>query len=286
MSDVSKNVSLRAYQVQGALKPHALIRNVVAVASGKGGVGKSTTALNLALILSQQGFQVGLLDADIQGPSIPKLLGQEGVRLPPPVSEDAAALLKPLEIFGLKALSFAYLLPRSDQPVIWRGPMMSSALTQLFFQASWGALDVLVIDLPPGTGDILLTLAQKIPVTAAILVTTPSDVAIIDVVKAYRMFEKFGIFVAGLVNNMSHHRCSACGHEEALWGTGAPEKMAEALDIPILGALPLLTESELGLSPDSVSYALYDRIQAALLARIQSRPISYANHFPNIVVES
>ncbi|KOR43817.1 sodium:proton antiporter [Xanthomonas oryzae] len=222
-----------AHAVQGALAPHARIRNVIAVASGKGGVGKSTTAVNVALALCRLGARVGVLDADIYGPSVPAMLGLSGR----PESPDNKSI-EPLRAFGIEAMSIGLLVDQ-DTPMIWRGPMATSALTQLFNDTLWGDLDYLLIDLPPGTGDIQLTLSQKIPVAGAVIVTTPQDIATLDARKALKMFEKVEVPVLGIVENMAVHTCSNCGHREHLFGEGGGERMAAQYGVPLLGSLPL-----------------------------------------------
>lgn len=224
---------LAAHQVQKGLTPHARIRNVVAVASGKGGVGKSTTSVNLALALRRQGLRVGVLDADIYGPSVPAMLGLSGK----PESPDDKSI-EPLRAFGVDTMSIGFLI-EPDSPMIWRGPMATSALTELFTKTLWDDLDILLIDLPPGTGDIQLTLSQKIPVAGAVIVTTPQDIATLDARKALKMFEKVEVPVLGVVENMAVHTCSNCGHVEHLFGQGGGERMAEQYGVPLLGSLPL-----------------------------------------------
>ena len=222
-----------AHAVQQGLAVPTRIRNVIAVGSGKGGVGKSTTAVNLALALKALGARVGVLDADIYGPSVPAMLGLSGK----PESPDNKSI-EPLRAFGIEAMSIGLLID-ADTPMIWRGPMATSALTQLFNDTLWGDLDYLLVDLPPGTGDIQLTLAQKIPVAGAVIVTTPQDIATLDARKALKMFEKVGIAVLGIVENMAVHVCSNCGHAEHLFGQGGGERMAQQYGVPLLGALPL-----------------------------------------------
>jgi len=221
-----------ARKVQGELKPHAQIRNIIAIASGKGGVGKSTTAVNLALALVRDGARVGILDADIYGPSIPRMLGVKGQ------PETDGKRIIPHQAHGLKIMSMGFLVDE-DTPMIWRGPMVTSALQQLLGESEWGELDFLVIDLPPGTGDIQLTLVQKVPVAGAVIVTTPQDIALLDARKALQMFRKLDVPVLGVVENMSTHVCSQCGHAEPIFGSGGGEKMAADFDTPLLGQLPL-----------------------------------------------
>ncbi len=222
-----------AHRVQKGLAPHSRIRNVIAVGSGKGGVGKSTTAVNLALALHALGARVGVLDADIYGPSVPAMLGLSGR----PESPDNKSI-EPMRAFGVETMSIGFLVEQ-DSPMIWRGPMATSALTQLFNDTRWDDLDYLLIDLPPGTGDIQLTLSQKIPVAGAVVVTTPQDIATLDARKALKMFEKVEVPVLGIVENMAVHVCSNCQHVEHLFGEGGGQRMAEQYGVPLLGSLPL-----------------------------------------------
>ena len=222
-----------AHRVQPGLSPHPRIRNVIAVGSGKGGVGKSTTAVNLAVALQQLGARVGVLDADIYGPSVPAMLGLSGR----PESPDNKSI-EPMRAFGVETMSIGFLVDQ-DSPMIWRGPMATSALTQLFKDTRWDDLDYLIVDLPPGTGDIQLTLAQKIPVAGAVIVTTPQDIATLDARKALKMFEKVEVPVLGIVENMAVHTCSNCGHVEHLFGEGGGQRMAGQYGVPLLGSLPL-----------------------------------------------
>ncbi|WP_442683868.1 iron-sulfur cluster carrier protein ApbC [Stenotrophomonas sp. JC08] len=221
------------HRVQKGLSPHPRIRNVIAIGSGKGGVGKSTTSVNLALALKALGARVGVLDADIYGPSVPAMLGLSGR----PESPDNKSI-EPMRAFGVEAMSIGFLVEQ-DSPMIWRGPMATSALTQLFNDTRWGDLDYLLIDLPPGTGDIQLTLAQKIPVAGAVIVTTPQEIATLDARKALKMFEKVEVPVLGIVENMAVHTCSNCGHAEHLFGEGGGQRIAEQYGVPLLGSLPL-----------------------------------------------
>jgi len=222
-----------AHRVQKGLSPHPRIRNVIAVGSGKGGVGKSTTAVNLAVALQRLGARVGVLDADIYGPSVPAMLGLSGR----PESPDNKSI-EPMRAFGVETMSIGFLVEQ-DSPMIWRGPMATSALTQLFNDTRWDDLDYLLVDLPPGTGDIQLTLAQKIPVAGAVIVTTPQDIATLDARKALKMFEKVEVPVLGIVENMAVHTCSSCGHVEHLFGEGGGQRMAAQYGVPLLGSLPL-----------------------------------------------
>lgn len=231
--EVAVSARVRAHAPQPGLSPLARVKNIIAVGSGKGGVGKSTVAVNLALALARDGARVGVLDADIYGPSVPTMLGLSGR----PESPDGKSI-EPLRAHGVQAMSIG-LLVEQDTPMIWRGPMATSALTQLLNDSRWDDLDYLVVDLPPGTGDIQLTLAQKIPVAGAVVVTTPQDVATLDARKAIRMFEKVNVPVLGLVENMAMHACSSCGHVEHIFGTGGGERLAKEYGYPLLGSLPL-----------------------------------------------
>lgn len=215
------------------------VKNIIAVASGKGGVGKSTVAVNLAVALAQTGLKVGLLDADIYGPSVPTLLGIADQK---PVQEDDYLL--PLETHGIKAISMGFLM-NADTPLIWRGPMVQSAVQQLLRDVKWGALDVLVLDMPPGTGDAQLTVAQKVPLKGAVIVSTPQDIALIDAVKAVEMFRKVGVPILGLVENMSVFCCPNCGHESAIFGHGGARAKAAQMDVPVLGEIPLVADIRL-----------------------------------------
>ena len=266
---------LPSHAVQGELKPLAKARNIIAVGSGKGGVGKSTTAVNLALALAAEGLAVGMLDADVYGPSIPTMLGLSGK----PDSPDGKSIT-PMRAHGIEAMSIG-LLVGSDTPMIWRGPMATQALTQLLNDTRWGDLDVLVVDLPPGTGDIQLTMAQKIPVAGAVVVTTPQEVATMDARKALKMFEKVEIPELGLVENMAVHVCSQCGHSEHIFGSGGAQWMSEQYGVPVLGTLPL----EIGIrehgdagvpivvaQPDSAAAQAYRATARALLERLAQRP--------------
>ncbi len=229
--DISTKID--AHLVQAGLTVAPNVKNVIAVASGKGGVGKSTTAVNIALALAHEGARVGLLDADIYGPSVPLLLKLEGKP-----ALNAEEKMVPPARYGVQASSIGFLID-SDSPMAWRGPMVSQALQQLFGQTAWDHLDYLIIDMPPGTGDIQLTLSQKIPVTGAVIVTTPQDLALLDARKGLKMFEKTNIPVLGIVENMALHTCSNCGHEEAIFGAGGAMKMSADFDVPLLGQLPL-----------------------------------------------
>ncbi|GAB3353216.1 iron-sulfur cluster carrier protein ApbC [Lysobacter tyrosinilyticus] len=233
LSSLSINSRIAAHAVQEKLSPLPNVKNIIAVGSGKGGVGKSTVAVNLALALAADGAKVGVLDADIYGPSVPLMLGLTGR----PDSPDGKTI-EPMRAHGVEAMSIGLLVDQ-DTPMIWRGPMATSALTQLLTETRWGDLDYLILDLPPGTGDIQLTMAQKIPVAGAVVVTTPQDVATLDARKALKMFEKVEVPVLGLVENMAVHVCSNCGHAEHIFGEGGGQRMAAQYGVALLGSLPL-----------------------------------------------
>ncbi len=252
------------------------VKNIIAVASGKGGVGKSTTSVNLALALQKTGARVGLLDADIYGPSQPTMLGIGDGERPDQVGQHFIA---PIMAHGLQTMSIGYLVTE-DTAMAWRGPMAASALQQLLTQTSWDNLDYLVVDLPPGTGDIQLTLSQKVPVTGAVIVTTPQDIALIDARKAIEMFSKVEVPVLGIVENMAVHICSSCGHQEHIFGAEGGERMAEQFGVPLLGALPLdlsiRENSDSGVptvvsQPDSAIAAMYDEIAEAVVASLEKQ---------------
>ncbi|KRG83588.1 sodium:proton antiporter [Stenotrophomonas acidaminiphila] len=272
---VSQSVRAGAHRVQKGLSPHPRIRNVIAVGSGKGGVGKSTTAVNLAVALQQLGARVGVLDADIYGPSMPAMLGLSGR----PESPDNKSI-EPMRAFGVETMSIGFLVEQ-DSPMIWRGPMATSALTQLFNDTRWDDLDYLLVDLPPGTGDIQLTLAQKIPVAGAVIVTTPQDIATLDARKALKMFEKVEVPVLGIIENMAVHTCSSCGHVEHLFGEGGGQRMAAQYGVPLLGSLPL----EIGIreqgdagtpivaaAPDSAAAKAYVAAARRMVEELGKRP--------------
>ncbi len=279
-----------AHAVQRSLKPLPGVRNIIAVASGKGGVGKSTTATNLALALVQEGASVGLLDADIYGPSIPQMLGLAGKQ---PESSDGEKM-DPLEAYGLQTMSIGFMID-VDSPMVWRGPMVTQALEQLLSQTKWRDLDYLIVDMPPGTGDTQLTLAQKVPVTGAVIVTTPQDIALIDARKGLKMFDKVGIPILGLVENMSIHICSKCGHEEHIFGHGGGEKMCADYNAEFLGALPLeLAIREMADAgkptvvgaPESRAAELYRAIARRVAVKVAERAKDMSGKFPNIVVQN
>ncbi len=275
-------------QVQTGVKPLKSVKNIIAVGSGKGGVGKSTTAVNLALALVQEGAQVGILDADIYGPSIPTMLGIYDR----PDSHDGKHM-QPLSAHGLKAMSIGFLI-EADTPMIWRGPLVTQTLVQLLNETDWGELDYLVIDLPPGTGDVQLTLAQQIPVTGAVVVTTPQQVALVDARKALAMFDKVKIPVLGLIENMSTHICSCCGCEEAIFGEGGGEKLAQEKGVEVLAKLPLdkriCEESDQGqptvvTEPQSPLAQRYREAALKVGARLALKKKEYSQLFPEIVVK-
>ncbi|MGJ8668304.1 MAG: iron-sulfur cluster carrier protein ApbC [Oceanococcus sp.] len=235
---------IAAQGVQGSLKPLPGIKNIIAVASGKGGVGKSTVSANLALALAADGAAVGLLDADIYGPSQPRMLGVSDAR--PELVQ--GKMMLPVAAHGIALMSLG-LLVDEEQPTIWRGPMVTQALHQMLSETRWPELDYLIIDMPPGTGDTQLSLAQRIPVSGAVIVTTPQDIALLDARKGLKMFEQVGVNVLGVVENMSTHICSQCGHEDAVFGSGGGEEMAQQFNVPLLGKLPL--DSSIRLQADS-----------------------------------
>lgn len=285
--DISSNIM--AHSVQKTLKPLPNVKNIIAVASGKGGVGKSTTSVNLALALAAEGANVGILDADIYGPSIPTMLGLSGQ----PEIVDGKFMLPKIS-FGIQTISIGYLVD-PDQPMIWRGPMVTGALQQLLTQTRWDNLDYLIIDLPPGTGDIQLTLAQQIPVSGAVIVTTPQDIALLDAQRGLGMFEKVNVPILGLVENMSIHICSNCGHEEAIFGQGGGLSMASKNNVELLGSLPLDIEIRkladsgrptVAADPNSRSAEMYKAIARKMAAKLALRHRDYSGKFPNIVIQN
>ncbi|HUX74925.1 MAG TPA: iron-sulfur cluster carrier protein ApbC [Steroidobacteraceae bacterium] len=278
------------HAVQKTLKPLGGVKNIVAVASGKGGVGKSTTAANLALAWAVQGARVGLLDADIYGPSQPLMMGLVGQR---PTSTDGKRLSPPAA-HGVKVMSIGFMID-AEQPMVWRGPMVTQALSQLLADTDWGDLDYLVVDMPPGTGDIQLTLAQRVPVSGAVIVTTPQDIALLDARKGLKMFEKVDVRVLGVVENMSVHVCTQCGHAEHLFGSGGGARMAADYGVTLLGELPLdmriredadggtpTVIAEPG-SPRALAYLQMARRTAARLSRLNK---DYSRAFPKITIEA
>ncbi len=288
--DLKLRAQIAAHAVQRTLKPLANVKNVVAVASGKGGVGKSTTAANLALAWTLQGAKVGLLDADIYGPSQPLMMGLSGAK---PVSTDGKHLT-PLRAHGVEVMSIGFMID-PEQPMAWRGPMVTSALTQLLGDTLWGDLDYLVVDMPPGTGDIQLTLAQKVPVSGAVIVTTPQDLALLDARKGLKMFEKVEVRVLGVVENMSVYVCGQCGHVEHVFGSGGGARMAAQYGVQLLGELPLdirIREDADGGAPTVVAEPGSERARAYLLmarrtaARLATLNKDYSRAFPKITVEA
>ncbi|MEW5890812.1 MAG: iron-sulfur cluster carrier protein ApbC [Pseudomonadota bacterium] len=291
VGNVSANVysKIVSHAVQRGVKLIPAVKNIIAVASGKGGVGKSTTAVNLALALAAEGATVGILDADIYGPSQPQMLGITGR----PESRDGKSL-EPMEAYGVQAMSIGLLID-PEQPMVWRGPMVTQALQQLLNDTRWRDVDYLVIDLPPGTGDIQLTLAQQVPVTGAVIVTTPQDIALLDARKGLKMFEKVGIPILGIVENMSIHICSKCGHEEPIFGSGGGERMSRDYEVELLGQLPLdirIREQADGghptvvADPDGRVAEIYRAIARRVAVRIAEKAKDMTSRFPNIVVQN
>jgi ATP-binding protein involved in chromosome partitioning len=279
--DLSLRAQIVAASAQGSLKPLPGILNVIAVASGKGGVGKSTTAANLALALAAQGARVGLLDADIYGPSQPLMMGLAGER---PTTSDGKHI-EPLRAYGVAVMSVGFLID-AEQPMVWRGPMVTQALMQLLGDTMWGKLDYLVVDMPPGTGDTQLTLSQRVPVSGAVIVTTPQDIALLDARKGLLMFRKVAVPVIGIVENMAMHVCSQCGHAEHIFGAGGGEKMALQYGVPLLGSLPLdikIREQADGGRPTVVAeptglLALaYDGMARRVAARLGTQDAAFPN---------
>jgi ATP-binding protein involved in chromosome partitioning len=289
IGNISVNVYFKivSHAVQKGVKLIPSVKNIIAVASGKGGVGKSTTAVNLALALVAEGATVGLLDADIYGPSQPTMLGIDGR----PESIDGKSL-EPMRAHGLQAMSIGFLID-PEQPMVWRGPMVTQALQQLLNDTRWQDVDYLVVDLPPGTGDIQLTLAQQVPVTGAIIVTTPQDIALLDARKGLKMFEKVGIPILGIVENMSIHICSKCGHEEHIFGTGGGDRMAKDYTVEMLGALPLDMAIRMqadGGTPTVVAdpngrvAEIYKAIARRIAVKVADQAKDHSNKFPSIKV--
>src|SRR3954471_6300068 len=278
-----------AHAVQRGVKLVPGIKNIIAVASGKGGVGKSTTAVNLALALSAEGASVGVLDADIYGPSQPVMLGITGK----PESKDGKGL-EPMEGHGLQAMSIGFLID-TETPMVWRGPMVTQALEQLVNETKWRDVDYLIVDMPPGTGDIQLTLAQKVPVTGAVIVTTPQDIALLDARRGLKMFEKVGVPILGIVENMSLHICSKCGHEEHIFGEGGAERMSKDYGIDLLGSLPLdikiREQADSGMptvvaDPDGRTAEIYRQIARKVAIKIAEKQQDHSAAFPKIVVQN
>ncbi len=289
VDNVSVNIATRVipHAVQRGVQLMPNVKNIIAVASGKGGVGKSTTAANLALALSAEGAKVGVLDADIYGPSQPMMLGISGR----PESDDGKTM-DPLENHGIQVMSIGFLV-NPDEAMIWRGPMATQALEQLLRQTNWQELDYLIVDMPPGTGDIQLTLSQRVPMTGAVIVTTPQDIALLDARKAVAMFEKVGVPILGLVENMAVHICSQCGHSEHIFGEGGGKRYAAERGIDYLGALPLdiqiRQQADGGkptvvADPDGQAAGIYKSIARQVAVKVAARAKDFSNKFPTITV--
>lgn len=286
---INWSTQIVAHDSQKGTNPLPGIKNIIAVASGKGGVGKSTTSVNLALALQQEGASVGILDADIYGPSIPTMLNIKGR----PESSDGKTM-QPLQAYGLQVMSIGVLI-EEDSPMIWRGPIVTQTLTQLLRETQWHDLDYLVIDLPPGTGDVQLTLSQQIPVTGSVIVTTPQQISLIDAKKGLKMFEKVDIPILGIIENMSTHICTNCGHEEAIFGEDGGQELAKAYNIDFLGSLPLdkriREEADSGkptvtAEPNSDIANRYRDIAHKISAKIGVKKRNYANLFPKIEIQN
>jgi ATP-binding protein involved in chromosome partitioning len=284
-ANVTSKITAHAAQRGVALLPQ--VKNIVAVASGKGGVGKSTTAVNLALALAAEGAKVGLLDADIYGPSQPMMMGIEGR----PESEDGQTM-EPMENYGVQVMSIGFLV-NQDEAMIWRGPMATQALEQLLRQTNWKELDYLIVDMPPGTGDIQLTLSQRVPMTGAVIVTTPQDIALLDAKKGVKMFEKVGVPILGLVENMAVHVCTNCGHIEHIFGADGGKKMAAEYGMDYLGALPLDMQIRLQADngkptvvsdPDGEVAQIYKAVARQVAVKIAAKSKDFSSKFPTIKV--
>ena len=289
VANVSANISFRviAHAVQRGVQLLPNVKNIVAVASGKGGVGKSTTAANLALALAAEGARVGLLDADIYGPSQPMMMGIDRR----PESADGQTM-EPLENYGVQVMSIGFLVDK-DEAMIWRGPMATQALEQLLRQTNWNDLDYLIVDMPPGTGDIQLTLSQRVPMTGAVIVTTPQDIALLDAKKGVRMFEKVGVPILGVVENMAMHVCSHCGHVEHIFGADGGRQMAEQYQTDYLGALPLdiriREQADSGrptvvADPDGDVAGIYKTVARQVAVKIAARAKDFSGKFPTITI--
>ncbi|CAN5906261.1 iron-sulfur cluster carrier protein ApbC [soil metagenome] len=289
IDNVSVNITLNvvSHAVQRGVQLMPNVKNIIAVASGKGGVGKSTTATNLALALAAEGASVGLLDADIYGPSQPMMMGIEGK----PESTDGKSM-EPMRNYGVQVMSIGFLVDQ-DQAMIWRGPMATQALDQLLRQTNWKDLDYLIVDMPPGTGDIQLTLSQRVPMTGAVIVTTPQDIALLDARKGIKMFEKVGVPILGIVENMAVHVCSNCGHVEHIFGADGGKKMAAQYDMAYLGALPLDINIRLQADsgkptvvadPDGEVAALYKAVARQVAVGIAEKAKDFSSKFPTISI--
>jgi ATP-binding protein involved in chromosome partitioning len=287
--DVNVYSKIVAHAAQRGVKLMANVKNIIAVASGKGGVGKSTTAVNLALALAAEGARVGILDADIYGPSQPMMMGISGQ----PESLDGKTM-EPLENHGVQVSSIGFMID-PDQPMVWRGPMVTQALQQLLEQTNWRDLDYLIVDMPPGTGDIQLTLSQKVPVTGAVIVTTPQDIALLDARKGLKMFEKVGIPILGIVENMSTHICSNCGHAESIFGEGGGKKMCAEYGVDFLGALPLTMaireQTDSGkptvvADPNGRVAKVYKEIARKVAVKVAEKAKDMSSKFPSIVIKN
>jgi ATP-binding protein involved in chromosome partitioning len=286
-ASVTLSSKVIAHQVQRGVALLPGVKNIVAVASGKGGVGKSTTTVNLALALAAEGAKVGILDADIYGPSQPMMMGLSGR----PESEDGKTI-EPLQNYGVQVMSIGFLV-EPDQAMIWRGPMATQALDQLLRQTKWGELDYLLVDMPPGTGDIALTLSQRVPLTGAIIVTTPQDIALLDARKGLTMFEKVSVPILGIVENMSVYVCPNCGHSEHIFGAEGGKRMAEQYDVEYLGALPLnlaiREQTDSGhptvvAEPDGEIAAIYKAVARHVAVSIAGKARDFSAKFPTITV--
>jgi ATP-binding protein involved in chromosome partitioning len=289
VDNVSVNMTMKitAHAVQRGVQVMPNVKNIIAVASGKGGVGKSTTAVNLALALSAEGAKVGILDADIYGPSQPMMMGVEGR----PESADGQTM-EPLENYGVQVISIGFLIDR-DEAMIWRGPMATQALEQLLRQTNWKDLDYLIVDMPPGAGDIQLTLSQRVPLTGAVIVTTPQDIALLDARKGIKMFEKVGVPILGIVENMAVHVCEKCGHVEHIFGADGGKNMAAEYGMDYLGALPLnmsiRVQADSGMpsvvaDPDGEIAGLYKSVARQLAIKIAAKAKDFSNKFPSIKI--
>ena len=289
IENVSANVTMRvvAHSAQRGVALLPKVKNIIAVASGKGGVGKSTTAANLALALAAEGAAVGLLDADIYGPSQPMMMGIEGR----PESADGQTM-EPMENYGVQVMSIGFLVAQ-DEAMIWRGPMATQALEQLLRQTNWKDLDYLIVDMPPGTGDIQLTLSQRVPMTGAVIVTTPQDIALLDAKKGIKMFEKVGVPILGIVENMAVHVCSNCGHVEHIFGADGGKRMAAQYNMDYLGALPLAMQireqADSGrptvvADPDGEVAAIYKAVARQVAIKIAAKAKDFSSKFPSIKI--